>query len=274
MIKLWDRIGDWVILFLLIVLAGMFLLWRNEPAVRGLRARSLEAAATIENQLAWIGDYLTALEENNRLRADNIRLSSQLARSREAAIENDRLRRLLGLRDTVETAALAAEIVSKNLTLQRNLLTINVGRRDGVEPGMPVVDERGVIGKVVLVSNRFSRVMPYLNTEMRIPAKIQPSETPGIIRWDGDLRSRLLMEHVVKTEPVQKGQMVVASGFSQVFPEGYPIGVIDSVVVRPGRIELILFVSPLADVGRSEHVFVLLNRPDQERVQIEAQTVN
>ncbi|MDX1740135.1 MAG: hypothetical protein R3178_02540 [Rhodothermales bacterium] len=102
MIKLWDRIGDWVILFLLIVVAGMFLLWRNEPAVRGLRARSLEAAATIENQLAWIGDYLTALEENNRLRADNIRLSSQLARSREAAIENDRLRRLLGLRDTVD----------------------------------------------------------------------------------------------------------------------------------------------------------------------------
>lgn len=274
MIKLWDRIGDWVILFSLLITAGLFLLWRNEPAVRGLRARSLEAAATIENQLEWIGGYLTALDENSRLRADNIRLSSQLARSREAEIENERLRRLLGLRDTTETPTLAAEVVSKSLTLPRSLLTISVGRRDGVEPDMAVVDERGIIGKVVLSSNRFSRVMPYLNTEMRIPAKIQPSETPGIVRWDGDRRDRLLMEHVVKTEPVQKGQLVVTSGFSQVFPEGYPVGVIDSVIVRPGRIELTLFVEPLADVERSEHVFVLLSRPDEERTQIESQSIN
>lgn len=274
MIKLWDRIGDWVILFLLLIIAGLFLQWRNEPAVRGLRARSLEAAAGIENRLAWVGDYLTALEENSRLRSDNIRLSSQLARSREAEIENDRLRRLLALRDTIAAETLAAEIISKDLTRQRNLLTINVGRNDGVEQDMAVVDERGVIGKVVLASSRFARVMPYLNTEMRIPAKVQPSESPGIVRWDGDRRDRLIMEHVVKTEPVKKGQLVVASGYSQVFPRGYPVGRIDSVLVRPGRIELILYVTPLSDVEHAEHVFVLLSRQDPERIDLEEQQTN
>jgi rod shape-determining protein MreC len=273
MIKLWDRIGDWVILFCLLVISALLLLSRNEPAVRGLRARSLEAAATIESKAAWIGDYLKALEENSQLRSDNIRLSSQLARSREAAIENDRLRRLIGLRDTIGTPTLAAEVVSKVLTRQRNLFTIDVGRRDGVEADMAVVDDRGIIGKVVLVSNRFARVMPYLNTDLRIPAKVQPSGTPGIVRWDGDRRDRLIMEHVVKTEPVERGHLVVASGFSQVFPKGYPIGRIDSVLVRPGRIELILFVSPMSDIEKAEHVFVLLNRPDQERTQIEAESI-
>ncbi len=138
---------------------------------------------------------------------------------------------------------------------------------------MAVVDDRGIIGKVVLVSNRFARVMPYLNTDLRIPAKVQPSGTPGIVRWDGDRRDRLIMEHVVKTEPVERGHLVVASGFSQVFPKGYPIGRIDSVLVRPGRIELILFVSPMSDIEKAEHVFVLLNRPDQERTQIEAESI-
>ncbi len=274
MIKLWDRIGDWVILFALLILAALLLLWKNEPAVRGLRARSLEAAATIEGRLAWVGDYLTALDENSRLRSDNIRLSSQLARSREAEIENSRLRQLLSLRDTLAAETVAAEIIAKDLTRQRNLMTINVGARDGVETGMAVVDERGVIGKVVLASDRYARVMPLLNTEMRIPAKVQPSGSPGIVRWDGDRRDRLVMEHVVKTEPVQKGDLVVASGFSQVFPAGYPVGQIDSVVARPGRIELVLFVSPLADIERAEHVFVILSTPDRERLQIESETPN
>ena len=273
MIKLWDKIGDWVVLFVLLVTAGMLLLWKNEPAVRGMRAQSLEFAAGIEGKLSWIGDYLRAVDENSRLRADNIRLSSEVARSREAEIENARLRRLLGLRDTLNAPVVTADIVAKDLTRLRNLLTINSGRRNGVEPEMAVVDESGVIGKVVLVSDRYARVMPYLNTDIRIPAKVQPSQAPGIVRWDGMRRDRLVMDHVVKTEPVTKGQLVVASGYSQVYPEGYPVGRIDSVIARPGRIELVLYVKPAADIEKAEHVFIVLEKPDQERDQLEQEGI-
>ncbi len=273
MIKLWDRIGDWVILVGLLFLAGLSLLAKNEPAVRGLRAQSLEFSAGMEAKLAWIGDYVRAVDENSRLRSDNILLSSQVARSREAAIENERLRRLIGLRDTLFAPSVAAQIVSKDLTRQRNLLTLNVGIRDGVDVGMAVVDNYGIIGKVVLVSGRYARVMPYLNTDIRIPGKVQPSEAAGIVRWDGVRRNRLVMDHIVKTELVGKGQLVVASGFSQVFPKGYPIGRVDSVVVRPGRIELVIYVEPLANLDKTEHVFVLLDKPDLERIRLEAQEI-
>ncbi|MDX1428802.1 MAG: rod shape-determining protein MreC [Rhodothermales bacterium] len=272
MIKLWDKIGDWVILFVLLLLAGIFLRLKNESAVRGLRAQSLEFAAGVEGKLSWIGDYLRAVDENSRLRADNIRLSSQVARSREAEIENGRLRRLLGLRDTLAAPTVAADIVAKDLTRQRNLLTINAGRVDGVAPDMAVVDESGIVGKVVLVSDRYARVMPYLNTDLRIPAKVQPSEAPGIVRWDGNRRDRLIMDHVVKTELVSNGQLVVASGYSQVYPPGFPVGVIDSVIARPGRIELVLHLRPAANIEKTEHVFVVLAQPDTERLAIERET--
>ncbi len=273
MIKLWDKIGDWVILFVLLLLAGVLLRLQNEPAVRGLRAQSLEFAAGIEGKLSWIGDYLRAVDENSRLRADNIRLSSQVARSREADIENRRLRRLLGLRDTLAAPTIAADIVAKDLTRQRNLLTINAGSLDGVEADMAVIDEAGVVGKVVIVSERYARVMPFLNTDIRIPAKVQPSEAPGIVRWDGSRRDRLIMDHVVKTESVSTGQLVVASGFSQVYPPGYPVGRIDSVIARPGRIELVLHVTPTSNIEKTEHVFVVLARPDSERLDVEQKQI-
>jgi len=268
-LSLWDKLGDWLVLLAAFFLSGALVVTRNEPAMLGFRTRALEWSAAIENRLAWIGDYVGALEENRRLREDNIRLSSQVARLRSHQIENVRLRRLLTLRDTLRSDVIAARVISKNLTTHRGLLTLSVGARDGIRKDMAVVDERGLIGKTVLVSERYSRVMPLLNTDLRIPAKVQPSGASGILRWQGDRRDRLIMEHVVKTEPVHSGQQVVASGYSQVFPVDYVVGVVDSVLLRPGRIEFTIYVRPAASVDDAEHVFVVAALPDSERTALE-----
>jgi rod shape-determining protein MreC len=269
-LSLWDKLGDWLVLLTALFLSAALLVARNETAMLGFRTRALEWSSAVENRLAWIGDYVGALEENRRLREDNIRLSSQVARLRGHRVENDRLRSLLALRDTLRAEMVAARVISKTLSTQRGLLTLDVGARDGVAQEMAVVDERGVVGKTVLVSERFSRVMPLLNTDLRVPAKIEPSGAAGILRWQGDRRDRLIMEHVVKTEPVRPGQRVVASGHSQVFPVNYSVGVVDSVLLRPGRIEFTIYVRPSASVDDADHVFVVTALPDSERTALEA----
>lgn len=269
--RLWDRIRDWVILGVLIAASLLTLLTQNQPLLRGLRAGALETTAVLEARFAWVGGYFRALRENEILRRENIILSSQVARSREAILENERLRRLIGFQDTTQYRLKAARIVNKDITLQKNFLTLDVGAADSVEVDMAVVDERGVIGKVVLVSERYSRVMPYLNTDLRIPAKIQPLQAFGIVRWEGGAADRLRIDHVVKTEPVENGQLVVTSGYSGVFPPGLPVGVVDSVSSRTGRNELTVFLSPAALLSTAEHAFVVLRRPDPERLNIEAE---
>jgi rod shape-determining protein MreC len=269
-LSLWDKLGDWLVLLTALFLSAALLVARNETAMLGFRTRALEWSSAVENRLAWIGDYVGALEENRRLREDNIRLSSQVARLRGHRVENDRLRSLLALRDTLRAEMVAARVISKTLSTQRGLLTLDVGARDGIAQEMAVVDERGVVGKTVLVSERFSRVMPLLNTDLRVPAKIEPSGAAGILRWQGDRRDRLIMEHVVKTEPVRQGQRVVASGHSQVFPVNYSVGVVDSVLLRPGRIEFTIYVRPSASVDDADHVFVVTALPDSERTALEA----
>lgn len=267
--RLWDRIRDWVILGVLLAASLATLLTKNQPVLRGLRAEALEVTAALESQFAWAGGYFRALQENEVLREENVILSSQVARSREAILENERLRRLIGYVDTTDFDLKAARIVNKDITQQQNFLTLDVGTADSVEVDMAVIDERGVLGKVVLVSEHYSRVMPYLNTDLRIPSKIQPLQAFGIVRWEGGTADRLRIDHVVKTEPVESGQLVVTSGYSGVFPPGLPVGVVDSVSPRTGRNELSVTVTPAASLSTAEHAFVILRKPDPERLALE-----
>ena len=270
-IRQWTRVRDWVLLVVMLSVSAIVMLTENESIVRTLRGAALETTGRVESSLSWIGRYFRALDENDLLRNQNILLSSELARSREADIENRRLRDMLGFVDTVQYNVLPARIIEKEITEQKNYLTLNVGSRHGVRQDMAVLDEEGILGKVLQVSANYSLVMSYLNTDFRVPAKVQPSQAQGIVRWEGEERNELLLEHVIKTERVTEGQLAVTSGFSSVFPPGYPIGIVKTVVPLPGKNQLMITITPLSQIDITEHAFVVLEQPSPERDSLEVQ---
>jgi rod shape-determining protein MreC len=271
--KLWEQIRDWVILAGLLLAALVTMLGLNQPLVQSMRAQAIEVTARVESSFAWMGRYFRALEENDELRRENIRLSSEVARSREVRLRNQELKRMLDMRDSSRARLLSARIVTKDLYRQKNTLTLDVGRADSVKVGMPVLHDQGIVGKVVLVSEHYARVMPFLNTEFRVPAVVQPLRAEGIVRWEGESLNRLLLEHIVKTEPVERGQPVVTSGHSGVFPPGRAIGTVDSVATRPGRNELSIHLTPAVPLYEIKHAFVLLHLPDPERVALDSEEI-
>ena len=269
--RLWDRIRDWVILSTLLMISVAMMMAQNDPMLRGMRSVSLEITSAVEARFSWVGRFFRAIDENEVLRRNNIELSSQLARLREARLENERLRQVLGFKQDSTYNKVAAQIIAKDIFGQENFLTLDVGSADGVEVGMAVVDEKGILGRVLFVSSHYSRVMPYLNTEFHVPAKIQPLQADGIVSWPGSRPDMLLLENVVKTEPVVPGQMVVTSSYSGVFPPGYLIGQIDSVATRPGENLLEIHVQPASSLNTAQHAFVILRKFDPERARLEAQ---
>lgn len=268
--RLWERVRDYVLLAVLLIASLVLLLSKNEPFFRSARALALQATAPVEGTFSVTGRYSRALDENDDLRADNIRLAAEVARLREARNENDRLRALIAFRDSVDFSMVPARVVGKDITKQDNLLTIDAGARDSVRVGMAVIDERGIVGKVVLTSEDYSLVMPHQNTNFRVPAKIDLLKRDGVVRWDGLAYDRLLMEYVVKTEPVVRGQLVVTSGFSGTFPPGIPVGKVDSVFAAKGRNDLVIYLEPASSVSTVDYVYVLTDQVSPERQELEA----
>lgn len=268
--SLWHRVRDYLLLVVLLVVSLVVLLSQNGPLFRSARALSLQATAPIEGTFTWTDRYTRALGENDELRADNIALAAEVARLREARSENERLRKLIAFRDSVSFEMMPARIVGKDITKQDNLLTLNVGTSDSVRVGMAVIDERGIVGKVVLASENYALVMPHQNTDFRVPAQIELLGRDGVVRWDGTSYDRLLMEYVGKTEPVVRGQLVVTSGFSGTFPPGIPVGKVDSVFAAKGRNDLVVYLEPTAPLSTVDYVYVLLDQISPERVELES----
>ncbi len=269
--QLWSRIRDFVVLAVFIILSVVVMIRQNEPVFRVLRAFSLEVVSRVEGHFSMVGRYLGALQENDALRATNVTLSGQLALLRRSEAENRRLKELIGLRDSLDLPTIAVRILDRDITRQKNEMTIDAGRRAGVKPGMPVIDERGILGKVVFTSDRYSRVQTYLNTDFRVPVEILPLDAFGIVRWEGRGRfpHLLLLDYVVKTVPVEPGQRVVTAA-SLSFPQGLTVGFIDTVIVQPGQNELKIYLQPSSDVGVARYAFVLEALPDSELVRITA----
>ena len=267
--SLWHRVRDYLLLVVLLVVSLVVLLSQNGPLFRSARALSLQATAPVEGTFTWTDRYTRALGENDELRADNIELAAEVARLREARGENERLRKLIAFRDSVSFDMVPARIVGKDITKQDNLLTLNVGTSDSVRVGMAVIDDRGIVGKIVLTSEDYALVMPHQNTDFTVPAQIDLLGRDGVVRWDGTTFDRLLMEYVVKTEPVVKGQLVVTSGFSGTFPAGIPVGKVDSVFAARGRNDLVIYLEPSASVSTVDYVYVLLDKVSAERTELE-----
>lgn len=267
--QLWDRSKDWITLIACLSFSVYLFFYRNDPIVRALRSGALQVTGIVESRFSGVGTYMRALDENERLRQNNIELSAALARAREAQLDNDRLRSMLAFRDTVSYPLLPVRLMSKDYGGQENFFTIAAGSQHGVLDGMAVVDDRGILGRVVLVGETYSRVMSYLHVDFAVPARITELGTEGIIRWGGRRKDRLSLEQIVRTSGVQDGMTVVTSPLSNYFPPGLPIGTIRTVEAREGQNELVIEVEPAAPLERATFAFVVMNIPDPALRQVE-----
>ncbi len=269
----WDRIRDWIVLAALLLASVTMMLARNDPMVRNLRALSLDFVSRIETQFTWAGQFTRAIKENAVLRSENVLLSSQLARLNVARMENVQLEYALGFKQESTYGMVAARIVSKDIFSQDNYLTLNVGTADGIKIDMAVVSDHGILGRVVLVSNNYCRVLSYLNTGFRVPVDVLPSFGVGMLSWPGLWPDVLALENMVKTVAVGIGDTVVTSSTSRIFPPGYLVGTVTAVDTLPGMNYLNVAVRPAADIGSAQYAFVLLHQDEEVRYQLEGEEV-
>ena len=258
---------EYLVLAACILISILLIAGGNSPQVRSIRSATIFTVGFLQDVFDFVPDYFALREENRILREQNLVLTDELSRHRNAAAENARLHRMLGLKEQSAAEYAAANVVGKNFQFFRNTVTIDVGTDAGVAENMPVVSHDGLVGRVVATSARYSVVQILFHREMRASVKVERSRVDGILGWDGD--PNLKLHNVAKTLDVIVGDRVVTSEYSSLFPPGLPVGVVTRTYEETGDLFQTVEITPFADLYRIEEVFVLLRSPDPEKLMVE-----
>ncbi|MBI3189157.1 MAG: rod shape-determining protein MreC [Ignavibacteriales bacterium] len=256
------------LVFSFLVLVSLVLLSANDnPQLREVRAYTVGFIGLMQRAFSVIPNVFELQRENEILRQLNVNLADEVSRLREARLENLRLREMLGLRESSPFPILAADVVAKSSHMLRNTITLNVGEADGVKTDMPIISESGLVGKVTATSSRFSVGQLMFNKDFRASAKVERSRVDGIIAWDGGEYVRL--KNVPKKQDVLKGDIVVTSEYSNVFPPRIRIGRVVNVEEKPASLFKDIEIEPSVDFARLEQAFIVLLTPDTSRANVQ-----
>ena len=163
------------------------------------------------------------LKENDKLQLENARLKSALLQYRDTSGIP-----LLRMKEADEYSLIPGRVIHNNVTHLHNFLTLNIGKEDGVLPEMGVANADGIVGVVSQVSQHYSVVIPVLNPQIvRFSCKLKNSNASGSLVWDGVDRRYAYLEEIPPYVSVSKGDTVVTSGFSAIFPEGIMVGTVE-----------------------------------------------
>ena len=194
---------EYMLLALYLLLSLLLLAVNTTDQARAIRGHLLGAAGFVQDVFGSIPDYFTLRQQNRILREQNLTLSDEVNRLRESALENIRLRRLVGLGERSAFGYISAQVVGTQMQAMRNTVTIDVGTNNGVRVGMPVVTDQGLVGRVVSASSRYAIVQLLYHKDLRISARVQRSRVNGIVRWTSG--TELQFAHVPKTLDVVAG---------------------------------------------------------------------
>lgn len=136
-------------------------------------------------------------------------------------------------RDTLqEITHIPAKVIGNSVNRLDNYITLDKGAEDGIKPDMGVVCDQGVVGIISTVSKHFSVVLPIINSQSRISCRLDSSRTIGSVVWDGLNPSYAPLMEVPRHVFVTKGEKIYTSGFSYIFPEGIPVGVVEEAELK------------------------------------------
>ncbi|HEY4691138.1 MAG TPA: rod shape-determining protein MreC [Anaerolineae bacterium] len=196
-------------------------------------------------------------EENAQLRALNDNLVSENVRLKELEAENVQLRGLLQFtQENPLYKTQAAAIVGRDPSPYRQFVTINAGRREGLEPGMPVITSGSALaGRVAEVGARWSKVQLLIDNTSAVNVRIQSSRVTGLAEGQPD--GTLLVTQIPLDATVNVGDIVLTSGLGGNLPRSLVVGQVEEVIKRDIDLFQSARLRPAVDLNRLELVLVI-----------------
>lgn len=219
------------------------------------------------------GDYVYLVEvksDNQRLAYDNARLRDRVRQLEQHEVENRRLKRLLGLKETIPGDFVSAQVIAKDLNEFFRVASVAVDRKSrDIRANMPVISQDGVVGKVQRVAGDRVDILLAVDPRSGIDVVNELTGARGFILGTGDqTRYSCKVQLVERTDEVNVGDLLVTSGVGRAFPKGIPVARVTKVIKRDFGIYQEVEAVPTVDFSRLEEVLILTSPPLEDELSL------
>lgn len=216
-----------------------------------------------------VGDAAGAIGDLFRLRAENEQLRDRLEQVEqrrrsfsELERENEELRSLLEMSRQIETETVGARTIGFAPSNYEWTISLDVGSRDGIARDMPVINADGLVGRVIQVSSRASRVLLAVDPQFSAASRMAVSGETGTISGRGG--GLMTFQPLDSEAVIERGETVITSSYENgLYPSGIPIGEVEEPDEASTRIQREVGVRPFVDFTALDHVLVILHRPGE-----------
>jgi rod shape-determining protein MreC len=214
-----------------------------------------------------VTDYLSLRKTNQILSEENARLRkatrlSFLTADTNSFFVNDTIYKL-------RYSYIAAKVIHNSVNKRNNYLMLNKGRKQGIDKDMAVITSNGIVGTVVSVSNDFCWVMSVLNKHTKISGRIKKNNQMGTIIWEGKDFTSGTLSDIPAHVKIAKGDTIVTSGFSHIFPAGILVGTILDFRVEQGDHFYVIPFRFSVDYNSLDYVYIVKNLMQEEEEKLE-----
>lgn len=263
LLKILLRYGNFLVFILLEVAAFLLISYNNAYPRSSILSTANQVIAWQNKQISEIKSYFSLKEQNEILALENTDLRSQLSQIQQS-IDDSVMRETMKLSNYTAPTYLPAKVVQITTRNINNFLTINVGKRDSIHKGQGVINDEGVVGIVQTVGKKYSVVMPIINTHTNVSCRFAKNDYIATLQWDGDDYRFASLIDVASHLVVNKGDTIVTSGLSPIFPEGIPVGIVENSTLEEGASYHTIRVRLSTNFKRLKYVEVVCNEDQLE----------
>ena len=237
----------------------IFIFSNSNPQVEAIRAMVVGLSAyLVESSTA---DQAAENAEVQRLRQRATELMLENSKLREAALQYRQLQTMLNFKERSKFDLVAARVIAIQKDKFVRSVVLDAGTADGVRKNMPVVVPEGLCGKIIRADDNSSVAQLLVDHSFRVAGRIERTRVDGIVSYEGG--DYCLLKEVPRNANVQAGDVVITSGFSEIFPPNIRIGVVKEAKEDLRSMFKTIILAPAVDFSRIENVFVMTSlHPD------------
>lgn len=212
-----------------------------------------------------VNDVQSTYEENQRLKGQLDAIHEKEAAIATLKSENQQLKDELGLEELVtEYTVRRGNVISRNPDQWINQVIIDLGTMNGMERGMPVMNNSGLVGYISETNPTSSKVTLISNVDLsasKVSSEIileeEEEAIQGIISEYKTDTNQLVMSQITSDVEIKPGTLVTTSGLGGAFPRGLVIGEVEAVRLDEQGLERLVFIKPLSDFNNIRIVSVI-----------------